>query len=148
MVLNKAEIFTEGKLKSEPVVLESGEVIVSQIGGADYIKLWSDPKNQKETGEIVIRNGVEEKVTTVDMSRFTPALIAYAVVDEVGNRIFTDEDIPSIARLASGPFLKLSEVARKLNGLAGEEVKNSDGNLNESSCSDLPLPSESDTLTN
>jgi hypothetical protein len=136
-ILNRLEILKEGALKTESVKLDSGEIIVSQIGGADYIALWTDPQNQKETGEIVVKNGVEEKVLTVDMSRFTPALIAYAVVDENGNRVFTDEDIPVIARLASGPFLKISEIARKLNGLAGDEVKNSDDNLNESSSSDL-----------
>lgn len=130
-ILSRQEILNEGALNTEIVTLKSGDVRVSQIGGSDYISLWTDPKNQKETGEVVIKNGVEEKVTTVDMSRFTPALIAYAVVDVDGNRVFTDEDIPLIARLASGPFLKVSEIARKLNGLTGEEVKNSEDNQSD-----------------
>ena len=135
-VLNKLEILSEGSLKTEAVVLNSGEVIVSQIGGADYINLYTDPKNQKKTGNKVLRNGIEEDETELDMARFTPALIAYSVVDEAGNRIFADDDIPAIARFATEKYLKLADACRKINGLSGEEVKNSEDSQNDSSFSD------------
>jgi hypothetical protein len=121
--LTKEELFQEGALLTETVALKNGDVIVSQIGAVDYITLWSDPKNQKkdESGKDVI-----------DMARFTPALIAYSVVDEAGNRLFTEADIERLAKFAQEPFLKLAEAARRLNGLTGDEVKNSDDNQPES----------------
>ena len=147
-VLTKEELFAEGALKTETVTLKSGDVIVSEIGGSDYIKLWSYPKNQRDTGTMVIRNGVEESTTEVDMSRFTPALISYSVLDEAGNRMFTEADIDKLSKLNSTVFLKLSEVARRLNGLGGEEVKNSDGSQSDLPFLDSASISESDTLTN
>lgn len=122
-VLNREELFEEGALKTEVVTLKKGDVIVSQIGAADYITLWSDPKNQKkdETGKDII-----------DMARFTPALLAYSVVDASGNRLFTEADVDRLAKFAQEPFLKLADVARRLNGLSGEEVKNSDDSQLES----------------
>jgi hypothetical protein len=123
------------KLKTEVVEIEGGEVIVSEIGAADYIKLWSDPKNQKDTGEKVLKDGKEEPVLVIDMSKFTPALIAYSVVDEAGNRLFSDADVDAVARSAQGIFLKIAEAARRINGLSGEEQKNSVETESESSSS-------------
>ena len=139
-VLTKEEIFTECELTSELVPLGKGEVKVSTISGPDYIKLWSDPANQKETGEFVLKDGVREAVKVIDMSRFNAALLTYAVTDLEGNRVFSDEDIDKVMRFSSGPFLKIAEVARKLNGLSGAEVKNSDG-----SQSDLPFSDSAST---
>ena len=123
-VLTRDQMFEEGALKTERVPLKNGDAIVSQIGGADYIKLWRDPKNQMQ----------EDGKDVIDMARFTPALISYAVVDEAGNRLFTEEDIEKLSRFNSDVFLKLADPARRLNGLSGEEEKNSDG-----SQSDLPF---------
>lgn len=131
-ILTKEELFAEGALKTENVTLKSGDVIVSEIGGSDYIKLWSDPNNQKEV------DGKSE----VDMSRFTPALLSYSVVDEAGNRLFDEADIDRLAKFNSEVFLKLSEVARRLNGLSGEEVKNSEGTQSDLLSSDSASISE------
>ena len=137
-VLTREELFEEGALRTEIVPLKKGEVIVSEIGGSDYIALWSDPKNQKTI------DGKE----TLDMSRFTPALLSFAVVDESGKRLFTEADIERLARFNSEVFLKLSEVARRLNGLSGEEEKNSEGSQSDLPSSDSASTSDSDTLTN
>lgn len=148
-VLTREEFLEEGALKTEVVTLDSGkEVLVSQIGGADYIKLWSDPKNQKETGEFNIEtDGKRTPITVVDMSRFTPALLAYAIVNEDKTRMFADADIDLLSRLSSGPFLKVSEVARKLNGLSGEEAKNSESDQSDLPFSDSASHSDTDTPT-
>lgn len=129
-VLTRDQMFQEGALKTEVVTLKNGDAIVSQIGAGDYITLWSDPKNQKKD--------VDGK-DVIDMARFTPALIAYSVVDEAGNRLFTEADIDKLAKFAQEPFLKLAEVARRLNGFTGEEVKNSEDNQPELQLSDSAL---------
>ena len=96
---------------------------MTELSGPDYIKIYSDPAN---------RTTNEEGEEVLEMGRFQAALICYGAVDENGNRIFDDSDIETIKRGAQGPFLKLAEAARKLNGLTGEEEKNSDDNQPES----------------
>ena len=149
MSMNREEFLEEGKLATEMVTLKSGKtVIVSEIGGADYIKLWSDPANQKESGKILIaEDGTEKPELVVDMSRFTPSLLAYSLVNDNGERLFTDEDIPTLSRLANVPFLKVSEVARKINGLAGEEAKNSKAIPPEDNSGESQLVLDIDTPT-
>ena len=112
MALDRTALLKAMHLKTETVEIEGGEVIVSEIGAADYIKLWSDPKNQKATGEKVIKDGKEEDVMVIDMSKFTPALIAYSVVDEAGERLFTDEDVAVLGRSSQGIFLKLPSLRK------------------------------------
>lgn len=136
--LNREELLEEGILKTEVVTLPSGkQVIMSGLSGPDYMKLYTDPANQKETGEFEIKDGKKESIKVLEMGRFQACLIAYGAVNEAGERLFTDEDIPKLVRFAEGPFLKLAEVGRKLNGFGSEEaIKNSDDNQSESSSSD------------
>jgi hypothetical protein len=113
--MNKAEILEEMELKTETVKLGKGEMIVSEIGAADYIRLWTKPDFR-----------MDDDPDRVDMSKFTPALIAYSVVDEKGNRLFTDEDIPNIASWPQGRFTEIAQIARRLNGLGAVDAgKNS-----------------------
>jgi hypothetical protein len=125
MICTKDEMFAELKLNTEVVELASGKkVIVSEISAPDYSKLWEiEGVTTGESGE-VDKDG--NKTVSVDMGKFTPALLAYTIVDENGERIFTDEDIPKLAKSASGPFLKIAKVAKRLNGLLGDE-----GNVSE-----------------
>lgn len=108
-MLNREELLNAMRLKTERVKIAGGEVIVSEIGAADYIKLWTEYQ-------------VDGKV---DMTTFTPALVAFSVVDESGARVFSDEEVALLARSSHGPFMEIAAVARRLNGLAGDEVKKS-----------------------
>lgn len=123
MILDKIAILEEMKLKTETVPFNAGDVIVSEIGAEDYIKLWLDLRYQDDNGNM-------------DMAKLTPALVAYSVVDASGNRIFSEDDIQTLARAAHGPFNILAKSARRINGLAGDEIKNSEPSLTESSSSD------------
>ena len=133
MVLDKSAILSALKLKTEEIEINGGSIIVSEIGAADYIKLWTDPANQTD-GEI-------------DMVKFTPALLAYTIVDENGSRIFSDDDIKELSRSAHAPFLKIAEAAKRLNGLIGDESKNSDSSQSESSSTDSACISDTDIPT-
>lgn len=112
MSLNRAELLNVMRLKTELVTLDDGSnVIVSEVGAADYIKLWTNPEYQDGN--------------TVDMAKLMPAMVAYSVVDDQGHRVFADDDIPTLARSAQGPFMKISDAVRRVNGMIGEESKNS-----------------------
>lgn len=123
-MLNKAELLNEMRLKTEIVELDGGEVMVSEIGAADYIRLWSENQLAGATDG------------SIDMAKFTPALVALSVVDDKGNRIFSDDDVALLSRSSHGPFLKLAAAARKVNGLTGDAVKNSEPSPADSSVSE------------
>lgn len=123
MALDKSAILAALKPQTEEVEIPGGTVIVSQISATDYINLWTDPTMKGDGGE-------------VDMAKFTPRLVAACVVDEAGNRIFTDEEADLLGKGASKPFAILADAARRLNGLSGEETKNSEPSPNADSSSD------------
>lgn len=116
MILDKSGILSAMKLKTETVPFGDGEVIVSEIAAMDYIKLWTE--SSVETGE---KDNEGNPITKIDMSKFTPALLAYSIVDEKGNRLFDDAECSLISRSSHEPFLKLAEVAKRMNGLIGDE---------------------------
>lgn len=126
MALNREALLGAMKLKTETVALDGGDVIMSELSGPDYIAAYSDPLNRK----------IEEGKEVMNMGRFQATLIVKGAVDEAGDRLFSDEDINLVERGANGPFLKLAETARKLNGFSGEETKNSDDSQSESPFSD------------
>ncbi len=114
MSLSRAELLNEFRPKTEIVTLaDGGQVMVSELGAADYINLWAKHTNATDG--------------SVDMATFIPALVAFCCVDDQGTRLFSDEDIPLLARAASSPFMQLATVVKQLNGLGGEpdEAKNS-----------------------
>lgn len=118
MVLDRNSFLDTVKLATEEVKIEEGKsVIVSEIGAQDYIKLWT--KFSEKTGE-VDEKGNEK--TKINMIKFTPALVCYALIDpSTGERMFADDEMHIVERLPSCVFTKLAEKANKLNGLAGEE---------------------------
>lgn len=111
MILNREALLVKMELKKETVTLGEDEVIVTEIGAKDLIELYTRKELQDDDGNIV-------------MGKFTPALVSLAVVDESGNRIFSDSDIPLLEKASAPTFAKLAEPARRLNGLKGDEAKN------------------------
>ena len=121
MVFNKSGLLGAMRLKTETVEVGDGSVIISEISAVSYSKLWASCS--VETG-VKDANGNPE--VSVDMAKFTPALLAYAIVDENGLRIFSDEEIPMLEQTAAAPFLKLAAVAKRLNGFSGDEGNSSE----------------------
>jgi hypothetical protein len=131
----KSALLAALALKTEPVVVNGVTFIVSEIGASDYIRIWTDKNFQDAAGNI-------------DMSKFTPALIACAVVDEDGNRVFSDSDVVELSRASYSGSLKIAAVAKRLNGVEGEEIKNSEAGPTDSLPIDSACSSDSDTPTN
>ncbi|MCK5608133.1 hypothetical protein KAR91_40000 [Candidatus Pacearchaeota archaeon] len=112
-VLNKAELLDEMKLKSEKIQLTKGVVYASEIPATDYMDLMdlSAIENDEEAA----------KAGRVDMKKFNPALVAYSIVDAKGKRIFSMGDVDVISKASTSVFNKLSESAKRMNGLLGDE---------------------------
>lgn len=134
MLLDKTAFLEATKLKTEDVEIPGGKVRISELSGTDFLEIYTNPKYK--TGD------------EMDMVKFTPALLACTIVDESGSRIFTNEDVEEIGRRTKDVFLQLAKVAKRLNGLSGEEIKNSEASLSNSSCIDCACTSDIDTPTN
>ena len=114
--LTKEELLGELKLKSETVEIGDGLVNVSEVSAVDYITLWTECSEETDKKD---KDG--NPITTVNMSKFIPRLVAFSVTDETGKRMFADEEISAFERAAQGPFSKIAEVAKRLNGLGAEK---------------------------
>lgn len=110
----KSAILAANSLKTETIEANGVEIIVSEIGAFDLIRISQEC--QDADGEL-------------DMQRFSLAMAACSVVDESGNQVFTLEEIGKITRTT---LMRIIEVARRLNGVSGEEVKNSEAGQNDS----------------
>lgn len=112
-MLGKEEIFTTVVLKREKVEIPElgGDVYVSEMTGAD-----SDEWEQSLVGSDGKRN----------LKNITAKLVVATLVNENGERIFTEDDLPRVAKLPARILNKIAIPADRINGLTGrylEDVK-------------------------
>ena len=55
------------------------------------------------------------------LEHFREKLLSFTVVDEAGNRLFIDDDIPALGKKSLKVVQRLFEVAQRLNGMAAEK---------------------------
>lgn len=109
MALKREEILSKMDLKKEAVLVEEwgGEVLVSEMSGASR-DAWEQAIREKDAqGQFVSARA---------------KLILFTVVDEKGQRLFKDEDLPEVGKLSSFALEKLCVVSMKLNGLGSDSV--------------------------
>lgn len=127
----------------ECVDLPREAVEVTEWGGTVWVTRLSG-LHRAELDDIT-RNllGEDKKFTSVTGLEYTLALLVRAVVDEDGNRLFTDDDIQRLRTKSDEALGRVAEVAVRLNGLgakAEQEIKkNEPPNANSISSSPVPL---------
>lgn len=117
MGFSREDLLNETKLETVVVSVGSGSVIVSEISGPDYLAACEFAK---------IGDGDTDGNFKLSIHKLNPALLAYGIVDEEGNRIFTDEDIPLLAKRSMKKFEPALVAIKQLNGLLSDE-----GNVSE-----------------
>lgn len=117
IITDKKAFFDVAKLKTETVDLgAAGSVIVSELSADEFVELWTDEQFSTEDGGI-------------NINKMTPYLIAKAVVDGSGKRVFSDSDAKKLQKINSTMFFAIAKVARELNGLG--VIKNSEASLED-----------------
>jgi len=120
-LLTKDAILQAQDLPTESVHVPewSGDVLVRALTGAER-----DAFEQS----IVEQKG---KSTKMNLQNMRAKLVALTVVDEGGNRLFTDADAKLLGKKSALALNRVFEVAQKLSGLTPEDVeelaKNSEG---------------------
>lgn len=77
-----------------------------------------------------------------NLKNIRTAFVVKIVVDESGERIFTDKDVEELGKKNARVIDHLWEVGRRMSGMTDEEVNPSKGDQEDSNSSDSPSPSE------
>lgn len=121
-LLTREMILAMGDLPRESVAVmdwDGGEVLVQGLTAAQRDKFEADSMTQ------------QGKDFKLNMRNIRARLVALCVVDENGQRIFSDSDVQALGQKSARALARVFEVAQRLSGLTNEDVeelaKNSDG---------------------
>jgi len=110
-------------------------VEVPEWGGSVMVKGLTGAERDRFESSIVERAG---KKTKMNMSNIRARMVALAVVDENGKRLFRYADVEALGQKSAAALDRIFDVAMSLSGMRDEEVEE----LIENFTSD---PSESST---
>ena len=140
-LLSKTAILTAQDLQTE-------DVEVPEWGGAVRVRSFTGRERDAFEASMVRGEGRDRKV---DLTNMRARLVGLTVIDETGQRLFTDEEVDLLGAKSGAALDRVFAVAQKLNGLSGTDVeelaKNSSGVPSAVSTSASALPSGSPTLT-
>ena len=139
-LLSKTAILAANDLKSE-------DIEVPEWGGAVRVRSFTGRERDAFEASMVRGEGRDRKV---DLTNMRARLVGLTVIDETGQRLFTDEEVDLLGAKSGAALDRVFAVAQKLNGLSGADVeelsKNSSGVPSAVSTSASALPSGSPTL--
>lgn len=120
MLLTKEQILAADDLPTK-------EVPVPEWGGSVFVRTMTGIERDAMEAEAIVMRG-----ESVEMNRENTRgrLLARAICDAGGNRLFTDADAPALGKKSGAALSRLYDVASKLNRLTAADVdelsKNSD----------------------
>ena len=127
--------------------LQTEDVEVPEWGGAVRVRSFTGRERDAFEASMVRGEGRDRKV---DLTNMRARLVGLTVIDETGQRLFTDEEVDLLGAKSGAALDRVFAVAQKLNGLSGTDVeelaKNSSGVPSAVSTSASALPSGSPTL--
>ena len=128
--------------------LQTEDFEVPEWGGAVRVRSFTGRERDAFEASMVRGEGRDRKV---DLTNMRARLVGLTVIDETGQRLFTDEEVDLLGAKSGAALDRVFAVAQKLNGLSGADVeelsKNSSGVPSAVSTSASALPSGSPTLT-
>lgn len=110
-------------LKAQDLPVE--EVEVSEWGGVVRVRGLTGAERDAFEQSIVEQRG---KNTRMNLRNIRAKLVALTVVDENGNRIFSDEDAEALGKKSAAALDRIFAVAQRLSGLRPEDVEELAGN--------------------
>ena len=106
-ILSRDEILKAQDIKTE-------EVQVPEWGGSILVRGLTGIERDRFEESILQGHG---KNRTVTLDNIRAKLIARSVVDEQGNRIFSDADIEGLGKKSGATLSRVFEVCQRLSGL-------------------------------
>lgn len=117
--------------------LEIQEVNVPEWGGTVLVRGMTGVERDAFEGSLVKGKG---KNTTVNMDNIRAKLVASSIVDQDGQRLFTDQDVQALGKKSAAALDRVFAVAQELSGISQSDVedlaKNLPGDLSDNFGSD------------
>lgn len=119
-----------GKLLTRDDILKAQDlpterVFVSEWNGEVIVRGLTAAERDAFEQSIVETRG---KNTRMNLRNIRAKLVAMTVVDEQGNRIFSDEDAELLGKKSAAALDRIFSVAQRLSGLRPEDVEELAGN--------------------
>lgn len=114
MLLSREQIIGSDDRKTQ-------DVAVPEWGGTVRVRALSGRERDAYEAGIVTLAGDGSK--RVSLENIRARLVSLSVVDDAGNRIFTDEDIVALGGKSASALERVFDVARKLSGLGEDDVE-------------------------
>jgi len=105
----------EAILKAQDLPQE--EVYVPEWGGYVRVRGLTAAERDALESTMLQTNG------QVRLENFRARLVAMSIVDEEGNRLFSDEDVDALGRKSAAALQRVFDVAMRLSGLRAEDVE-------------------------
>jgi hypothetical protein len=107
--------------------IETEEVDVPQWGGTVLVRgLSGTDRDDYEASLVDLRAG--RKHARPDLKNTRAKLVVRCIVDENGNKLFSERDIALLGRKSAAALDRVYEVAARLSGLGGEAEDDAEGN--------------------
>ena len=94
-------------------------VALPEWGGEVYVRALTGAERDRFEAAMIEQKG---KHQTVNMEMIRARLASMTICDEQGKRLFTDGDVRGLAGKSAAALNRVFEVARRLSGLAAEDV--------------------------
>ena len=98
---------------------DTQEVEVPEWGGAVLISAMSAAERDAFEASMVDNKG---KGDAKRLQNFRARFVASCIVNEDGDRLFSNKDIVDLGKKSSAPVSRLFDLCRKLNGMTDEDV--------------------------
>jgi hypothetical protein len=111
-ILSKAAILAAKDLVTESVHVPEwqGEVLVRTLTAAELDQYQTSMLQQRGKSQVANLENIRSK------------LVAMTVVDEDGQRLFTDSDVKALSGKSGSAVNRIFEVAQRLSGLSNDAV--------------------------
>jgi hypothetical protein len=115
----------EKRILTREAILEASDINVELVdvpewGGAVYVRTMTGAERDAFEATMVEKRG---KDFEVNLRNLRAKLAAFTVVDEHGNRLFSEEDIQILAGKSAAALQRIFNVASRLSGVSAEDVQ-------------------------
>jgi hypothetical protein len=135
MALSKDQILaTKGRLKTERVKVPEwatdgdDEVIVRELNARELDEWQESMQTRQLDGDPADKKAQRRLIVVPDTRNANAKLAARTLVNEKGERLFTDAEVVELGELSSQALIRVVEVAMRLCGLTDEDIDDAEGN--------------------
>lgn len=100
--------------------LPAEDVEVPEWGGVVRVRALTGAERDAYEASVVRRKGNKMEY---DPTNMRAKLVAMCVVDEQGNRVFSDKDVELLGRKSAAALDRVFQVAQRLSGLRAEDLE-------------------------